>query len=73
MFVDGIRISVSVATAEFAPEGDGTRLVFTAQGAFLDGHETPARREQGWGACWTHSETGSRAADPTKRPSRPAA
>jgi uncharacterized protein YndB with AHSA1/START domain len=50
MFLDGTRISVSVATAEFAPEGDGTRLVFTEQGAFLDGHETPARREQGWGS-----------------------
>jgi uncharacterized protein YndB with AHSA1/START domain len=50
MFVDGIRISVSVATAEFKPERDGTRLVFTEQGAFLDGHEMPARREQGWGS-----------------------
>jgi uncharacterized protein YndB with AHSA1/START domain len=50
MFLDGTRISVSVATAEFAPEGDGTRLVFTEQGAFLDGHETPTRREQGWGS-----------------------
>jgi uncharacterized protein YndB with AHSA1/START domain len=49
MLVDGIRISVSVATAEFEPEGDGTRLVFTEQGAFLDGHEIPARREQGMG------------------------
>jgi uncharacterized protein YndB with AHSA1/START domain len=47
MLVDGIRISVSVATAEFEPEGDGTRLVFTEQGAFLDGREIPARREQG--------------------------
>ena len=50
MFVDGTRISVSVATAEFAPEGDATRLVFTEQAAFLDGHEPPARREQGWGS-----------------------
>jgi uncharacterized protein YndB with AHSA1/START domain len=50
MLVDGIRISVSVATAEFKPEGGGTRLVFTEQGAFLDGHETPSRREQGMGS-----------------------
>jgi uncharacterized protein YndB with AHSA1/START domain len=50
MLVDGIRISVSVATAEFEPEGDGTRLVFTEQGAFLDGHEIPARREHGMGS-----------------------
>jgi uncharacterized protein YndB with AHSA1/START domain len=50
MLLDGIRISVSVATVEFKPERDGTRLVFTEQGAFLDGHETPARREQGMGS-----------------------
>jgi uncharacterized protein YndB with AHSA1/START domain len=50
MLVDGIRISVSVATVELEPEGNGTRLVFTEQGAFLDGHETPARREQGMGS-----------------------
>jgi uncharacterized protein YndB with AHSA1/START domain len=47
MHLDGTRISVSVATAEFEAEGDGTRLVFTEQGAFLDGHEQPAWREQG--------------------------
>jgi uncharacterized protein YndB with AHSA1/START domain len=50
MLLDGIRISVSVATVEFRPERDGTRLVFTEQGAFLDGHETPARREHGMGS-----------------------
>jgi uncharacterized protein YndB with AHSA1/START domain len=50
MFVDGIRISVSVATAEFAPKGDGTRPVFTEQGAFLDGHETPAPARAGLGS-----------------------
>lgn len=50
MLLDGVRISVSVATAEFKPERDGTRLVFTEQGAFLDGHEMAARREQGMGS-----------------------
>ena len=50
MQLDGIRISVSVATVEFKSERDGTRLVFTEQGAFLDGHETPARREHGMGS-----------------------
>ena len=50
MLLDGIRISVSIATVEFQREGDGTRLAFTEQGAFLDGHEMPARREQGMGS-----------------------
>jgi uncharacterized protein YndB with AHSA1/START domain len=45
------RISVSLATVEFTPVGDnGTRLVFTEQGAFLDGHEHPARRAEGMGS-----------------------
>ncbi len=50
MLLDGIRISVSLATAEFKTERDGTRLVFTEQGAFLDGHESPARRADGMGS-----------------------
>jgi len=50
MFVDRVRISVSLVTAEFRAEGGGTRLVFTEQGAFLDGHETSASRDQGWGS-----------------------
>ena len=49
MLVDGVRISVSVATVELRPEGDRTRLVFTEQGAFLDGHDIPGRREGGMG------------------------
>ena len=47
MFMDGARISVSVATVELKPEGSATRLVFTEQGAFLDGFDTPAQREHG--------------------------
>jgi uncharacterized protein YndB with AHSA1/START domain len=50
MFLDESRISISLATAEFTPEQDGTRLVFTEQGAFLDGHEAPVRRENGMGS-----------------------
>ena len=50
MLLDGIRISVSVATAEFKPARDGTRLVFTEHGAFLDGYEIPAQREHGMGS-----------------------
>ena len=50
MHLDGVRISVSLATAEFQPERGGTRLVFTEQGAFLDGYEISAQREQGMGS-----------------------
>lgn len=47
MYADEARISVSVATVEFRGEGDVTRLVLTEQGAFLDGHDTAAQREEG--------------------------
>jgi uncharacterized protein YndB with AHSA1/START domain len=50
MLLGETRISVSVATVQFRPERAGTRLVFTEQGAFLDGHEMPGRREQGVGS-----------------------
>jgi hypothetical protein len=51
MLLEETRISVSLATVEFTPVGDsGTRLVFTEQGAFLDGHEFPARRAEGMGS-----------------------
>jgi uncharacterized protein YndB with AHSA1/START domain len=47
MYLDETRISVSLATVEFAPTGAGTRLTFTEQGAFLDGLDAPAERERG--------------------------
>lgn len=49
MYLDETRISVSLATVEFKPDGSGTRLIFTEQGAFLDGYDIPSQREQGIG------------------------
>jgi uncharacterized protein YndB with AHSA1/START domain len=50
MLLEETRISVSLATVEFTLVGDAdTSLVFTEQGAFLDGHESPARRAEGMG------------------------
>jgi uncharacterized protein YndB with AHSA1/START domain len=49
MHLNGQRISVSVATIEFKPHGEGTHLVLTEQGAFLDGLDDPRMREQGTG------------------------
>jgi uncharacterized protein YndB with AHSA1/START domain len=50
MYRDETRISVSLATVEFKPDGDGTRLIFTEQGAFLDGEDKPEYREEGTGS-----------------------
>jgi uncharacterized protein YndB with AHSA1/START domain len=47
--MNGERVSISVTTVEIKPEEGGTRLVFTEQGAFLDGRDTPAQREHGTG------------------------
>jgi uncharacterized protein YndB with AHSA1/START domain len=50
MSADQQRISVSVATVEFASH-DGqnatTQLVITEQGVFLDGHDTAEQRKEG--------------------------
>jgi uncharacterized protein YndB with AHSA1/START domain len=40
-------VTVSLTTVELTPDGDSTRLVLTEHGAFLDGREQPAWREQG--------------------------
>jgi uncharacterized protein YndB with AHSA1/START domain len=47
MALDDTRISVSLTTIELTPAGDGTRLVLTEQGAFLDSFDDPSLRETG--------------------------
>ncbi|MEU8638651.1 SRPBCC family protein [Amycolatopsis sp. NPDC048633] len=44
-----VLATVSVTTVELVAEGEGTRLVLTEQGTFLDGAEEPAWRERGTG------------------------
>ena len=49
MHLDDTRISVSLNTVTFHPEGKGTRLVFTEQGTYIDSHASdgPDLRQQG--------------------------
>lgn len=47
MYIDGVKISVSLATVEFKPVGQGTKLTVTEQGAFLDGYDDAGSRERG--------------------------
>ena len=47
MVVGNKLISVSLATVEITPSCDGTRLVYTEQGAFFDGTDKPEGREAG--------------------------
>jgi uncharacterized protein YndB with AHSA1/START domain len=43
----GALVSVSLATVELRATGSGTQLTYTEHGAFLDGLDDPALREQG--------------------------
>jgi uncharacterized protein YndB with AHSA1/START domain len=47
MTVGEKRISASLATVELFPEGKGTRLIYTEQGAYFDGADQPRDRELG--------------------------
>jgi uncharacterized protein YndB with AHSA1/START domain len=47
MHLDQTKISVSLATIDLKPDGTGTKLTLTEQGAFLDGWDDPAGRERG--------------------------
>ena len=47
MHLDDRKISVSLATLELEPVGEGTRLTLTEQGTFLNGYEDGGGREHG--------------------------
>jgi uncharacterized protein YndB with AHSA1/START domain len=47
MHINGTKISVSLATLEFEPQGAATRLTVTEHGAFLDGYDDAGARERG--------------------------
>ncbi|MDB5490008.1 MAG: putative glutathione S-transferase-related transrane protein [Reyranella sp.] len=47
MHMGETRISVSLGTTEFKPDGTGTKLVYTEQIVFLDGYDQRSTREEG--------------------------
>lgn len=47
MYVGDVKLSVSLATIEIEPDGKGTRLTMTEQGAFFEGLEDGSQREAG--------------------------
>jgi uncharacterized protein YndB with AHSA1/START domain len=49
LFADDQLATVSLTTVQFRPAAEGTQLVITEQGTFLDGHEEPSWREAGTG------------------------
>jgi len=49
MHLDAQRISVSLGTTEIKPNGAGSKLIYTEQGAYLDGYDDAGSREHGTG------------------------
>jgi hypothetical protein len=75
MLLDGIRISVSIATAEFKRESAMAPDCLHRAGRVPDGYEMPARREQGMGILldslgqWLQNSRSDAVAErPTVRP-----
>ena len=48
MSFDGKPFSASLATIELLPDGSGTDLIFTHQGAYFEGADGPEMRKGGW-------------------------
>jgi len=47
LHLDATRISVSLGTTEIKPHGAGSKLIYTEQGAYLDGYDDAGQREEG--------------------------
>lgn len=48
MSIGGKRISTSLSTYEFQPDGTGTKLIYTDQAAYFEGSDGAKMREGGW-------------------------
>ena len=57
MHLDDRRISVSLATYEFKPNGASTTFVLTEQGVFFDGYDDAGQREEGTRELLSQLET----------------
>jgi uncharacterized protein YndB with AHSA1/START domain len=57
LHLDETRISVSLGTTEIKPNGAGSKLIYTEQGAFLDGYDDAGQREQGTQELFDQLET----------------
>ena len=66
MKLGGRRISVTQVTFELLPDGDGTELICTHQGAFLPGSDGPKMREAGWNTLLDRLEAVVTADTPAK-------
>jgi uncharacterized protein YndB with AHSA1/START domain len=54
MYAGEARMSVSLTTVDIVPHTVGARLIYTEQGVWLDGIDTPEARESGWTYILNH-------------------
>jgi uncharacterized protein YndB with AHSA1/START domain len=57
MHLGATRISVSLGTTEIKPNGAGSKLIYTEQGAYLDGYDDAGQREEGTRELLSQLET----------------
>lgn len=57
LHLDATRISVSLGTTELTPTEKGTKLIYTEQGAYLDGYDDAGQREEGTRELLSQLET----------------
>ncbi len=57
MHLDRTRISLSLGTTEIKPNGAGSTLTYTEQGAYLDGYDDAGQREEGTRQLFDQLET----------------
>ena len=48
MTLGGKTISAALTTVDLVPDAEGTKVIFTFQGAFFEGSDGPEMREKGW-------------------------
>jgi hypothetical protein len=58
MHLAGLLISLSLATVEIAPDGDGTKLTFTEHATFLNGYDDPCAANRKQGSDWMRDRVG---------------
>jgi|GEM_PF-660780 len=57
MHIDGVHLSVSLATVSFQPDGDATKIIYTEHAVYLFGEDGAVSRQDGVGAQFDRLET----------------
>ena len=67
MHIDGVHLSVSLATVDFEPHEQGTKMIYTEQAVYLLGEDGSPSRQGGTGAQFDRLATYLNALDESRR------